>query len=468
MSKRKLLLADDSITIQKVVNLTFADEGIEVVAVGDGDAAMQKFVEATPDLVMADVNMPGVDGYRICEMIKQDDETKQIPVILLVGSFEPFDEDEARRVGADNYLTKPFQSIRQLVNMVTDLLDTTNGEEPAGVKESVEAVESAEVEEEISTPLDAVEEHPTPIYMETAAAQLGDAGMDDEMIQTDQIGIVPVGEPQKFEYTGQSFADTLPSTPTSSYESDSESSTEYDSDADFAKTQPLTTQEYMNITAPSAEDENVILEEKGYELVEEQTFEQPETDEETNIEEMQTSESQPMFAPEEVDESQPYFESEAVVEQQFAENEPIDETEQPLFEEYEPRVTDFAEDEPALTNENEFAPLMEIADEGEVRPSIEYSETVPMPEVASVLDLDEMNLLELPPRDRNVSSDFQSAPVGSKESEPETQAAMQSESSDVEESEMKSDFPEFVTLSPASIEAIAERVADLVAQKMSR
>jgi len=69
VSKRKLLLADDSVTIQKVVNLTFADEGIEVITVGDGDSAMQKFVEDKPDLVMADVNMPGLDGYRIVQCI---------------------------------------------------------------------------------------------------------------------------------------------------------------------------------------------------------------------------------------------------------------------------------------------------------------------------------------------------------------------------------------------------------------
>jgi CheY-like chemotaxis protein len=119
VSKRKLLLADDSITIQKVVNLTFADEGIEVTAVGDGNTAMEKFVETVPDLVMVDVNMPGYNGYKICEMIKQNEETRHIPVILLVGSFEPFNEEEARRVGADDYLTKPFQSIRQLVTKVT-------------------------------------------------------------------------------------------------------------------------------------------------------------------------------------------------------------------------------------------------------------------------------------------------------------------------------------------------------------
>lgn len=476
MSKRKLLLADDSITIQKVVNLTFADEGIEVIAVGDGDAAMQKFVESTPDLVMADVNMPGVDGYRICEMIKQDDETKQIPVILLVGSFEPFDEDEARRVGADNYLTKPFQSIRQLVNMVTDLLNATNGEESASVEESAEFEE-----EETSTPLYAVEEeNATPIYMETVAAQLGDAGMDDEMIQTDQIGVVPIDELQKFESAEQEFADTSPSMPTDSYQSDVESSTEYGTDEDFAKTQPLTTQEYMDITAPSTEDESATSEEKGYELVEEQTVEQAAIIEQTNIEEMEVSENQPMFEPEEIPESQPDFESEEVVEQQFAETELIDKTEQPLFEEDEPNVTEIEEDEPTVTVENEFAspaeiddesefaPAMEITDESEFAPSTEPSETVPMPEVASVLDLDEMNLLELPPREKNISSDFQAAPVVSEEPEPETQAATQSASSDVEESEMESEFPEFITLSPASIEAIAERVAELIIEKMPR
>jgi CheY-like chemotaxis protein len=71
VSKRKLLLADDSITIQKVVNLTFADEGIEVISVGDGDSAMIKIGENAPDLILADVNMPGLNGYQICERIKQ-------------------------------------------------------------------------------------------------------------------------------------------------------------------------------------------------------------------------------------------------------------------------------------------------------------------------------------------------------------------------------------------------------------
>src|SRR5688500_609747 len=111
----KLLLADDSITIRKVVELTFADEGIEVTTVGDSAAVMEKFVEIQPDVVLVDVGLEGTNGYQICEMIKQDEATKHIPVLLLVGSFEPFDQDEAERVGADGFLTKPFQSIRDLV-----------------------------------------------------------------------------------------------------------------------------------------------------------------------------------------------------------------------------------------------------------------------------------------------------------------------------------------------------------------
>ena len=123
MSRGKLLLADDSVTIQKVVNLTFADEGIEVVTAGNGDVAMEMIAESRPDVVLADVNMPGLNGYQICERLRQSEATKNLPVMLLVGSFEPFDEVEANRVGASGFITKPFQSIRQLVTQVSDLLE---------------------------------------------------------------------------------------------------------------------------------------------------------------------------------------------------------------------------------------------------------------------------------------------------------------------------------------------------------
>ena len=122
LARPKLLLADDSPTIRKVVELTFADEGIEVTTAADAGSAMEEFVRTPPDIVLVDINLPGTSGYQICEMIKQDEATARIPVLLLVGSFEPFDQDEAERVSADGFLLKPFKSIRELVTRVKELL----------------------------------------------------------------------------------------------------------------------------------------------------------------------------------------------------------------------------------------------------------------------------------------------------------------------------------------------------------
>lgn len=122
LAGRKLLLADDSATIQKVIDLTFADEGVRVVAVGNGQEAIDQLLEVQPDIVLADVFMPARNGYEVCEYVKTNEKLKHIPVMLLVGSFEPFDEAEARRVGADDILTKPFQSIRRLIDRVGALV----------------------------------------------------------------------------------------------------------------------------------------------------------------------------------------------------------------------------------------------------------------------------------------------------------------------------------------------------------
>jgi CheY-like chemotaxis protein len=124
VTRPKLLLADDSVTIRKVVELTFADEGVEVTTVADSEAAMARFLDDQPNIVLVDVGLPGTTGYDICEMIKSDETTSHIPVLLLVGSFEPFDQDAAERSGADGFLTKPFHSIRDLVNRVHELLGT--------------------------------------------------------------------------------------------------------------------------------------------------------------------------------------------------------------------------------------------------------------------------------------------------------------------------------------------------------
>jgi len=95
---------------------------MEVTTVGDGQQAWESLEQSLPDAVLADVLLPGINGYELCGLIKENARFSRIPVMLLVGSFEPFDEAEARRVGADDVVTKPFQSIRQLVSRVGSLL----------------------------------------------------------------------------------------------------------------------------------------------------------------------------------------------------------------------------------------------------------------------------------------------------------------------------------------------------------
>ena len=122
---KKLLLADDSITIQKVVSLTFAEEEFDVVCVGNGEIAIEKIRENPPDIVLADIFMPRKTGYEVCEFVKTTPEFSHIPVILLVGTFEPFDKAEAARVGAENHLTKPFETTT-LIQMVKDSVADTS------------------------------------------------------------------------------------------------------------------------------------------------------------------------------------------------------------------------------------------------------------------------------------------------------------------------------------------------------
>src|SRR5215211_8794528 len=124
--RRRILLADDSVTIQKVIELTFMDEDYEVRAVSNGDEAIQALPETDPDVVIADVHMPGANGYEVCRRSKA--RRPDVPVLLLVGTFEPFDEAQSRAVGANSFLKKPFDS-QELLQRVGELL--SRGAAPA-------------------------------------------------------------------------------------------------------------------------------------------------------------------------------------------------------------------------------------------------------------------------------------------------------------------------------------------------
>jgi CheY-like chemotaxis protein len=121
-SVAKILVADDNSNIQKMVGLALKDQGIDVVAVGNGEAAVRKISDLRPDLVLADVFMPVRNGYEVCQYVKADPSLAHIPVILLVGAFDPLDEQEAQRVGADGVLKKPFVPPDPLISMVKSAL----------------------------------------------------------------------------------------------------------------------------------------------------------------------------------------------------------------------------------------------------------------------------------------------------------------------------------------------------------
>lgn len=196
---RKLLVADDSVAVQKVVDLTFTDEGMQVIAVSDGRIALDELERTQPDVVLADVFMPEIGGYELCASIKQSERFRHLPVMLLVGSFEPFDESEARRVGADDVVTKPFQSIRDLVSRVGTLLGAKQDADQSGTQQY--STLGLAGTEPATQPLDqdftgsAIEPPPEPkVFVE--AAKLG-----DEISSAEEPLTVAPGLPQEDDHS---------------------------------------------------------------------------------------------------------------------------------------------------------------------------------------------------------------------------------------------------------------------------
>lgn len=126
--RRTILLADDSVTIRKIVEITFGGTDVRVEAVGSGREALERLTDLRPDLALLDVVMPGPSGYDVCRAIKTS--TRPVPVLLLAGTFEPFDAALARECGSDGHVTKPFDA-RQLVERVEQLLAEGSPAKPA-------------------------------------------------------------------------------------------------------------------------------------------------------------------------------------------------------------------------------------------------------------------------------------------------------------------------------------------------
>ncbi len=223
----KILVADDNSNVQKTVALALADLGVEVVSVNNGEAAVRKLSGFLPDLVLADIFMPVRNGYEVCEFIKKDNRFSRVPVVLLVGAFDPLDEREAQRVGADGILKKPFVPPDPLISMVKTLLDRTLGDRLVGVGAPAPAVavraksEGSGIAEVAATAIDTSEESsreefPAPVgrvtfgegdhpvafgtLLETPTEDVAETGtpavepVDDEQVLTSQRDAT-LGEP---------------------------------------------------------------------------------------------------------------------------------------------------------------------------------------------------------------------------------------------------------------------------------
>ena len=130
----RILVADNSITIQKIVAMAFENEDAEVEGIGNGQKAFDRIPDFKPDIVLADVDMPGLNGFQLCKKIKGASDLKNIKVMLLASDFECFDEELFKKCRAENHISKPFKSV-DIVEMVTRVMeegDTTKyADEPA-------------------------------------------------------------------------------------------------------------------------------------------------------------------------------------------------------------------------------------------------------------------------------------------------------------------------------------------------
>jgi DNA-binding response OmpR family regulator len=144
---QRLLLADDSITIQKVVELILAEEDFEIKSVNNGEEALAVISSFMPDIILADIEMPKINGYQLCETIKRNPAMNTIPVILLTGAFEPIDEELAKQVQADDFIIKPFES-QELISKINAVLTISSVAEAEFTEEAAVEAEAVELEAE--------------------------------------------------------------------------------------------------------------------------------------------------------------------------------------------------------------------------------------------------------------------------------------------------------------------------------
>lgn len=193
---RKLLLADDSITIQKVVELVLSEEDFQIKAVNNGQDALIHIESYKPDIVLADIEMPHVNGYQLCEKIKKNSSTSHIPVILLAGAFEPLDEELAKNVGSDDYIIKPFESHELISKVNAALTSVSIGEKEVEVEVGTEVGDVSEGVSVVSEEITEDKGAPEPVSVVEAG--------EEDLWAMEGIEATEVGEDEVWEIDEES------------------------------------------------------------------------------------------------------------------------------------------------------------------------------------------------------------------------------------------------------------------------
>ncbi|TMD31398.1 MAG: response regulator [Chloroflexi bacterium] len=107
-TERVVMVVDDSPTIRKAVSVGLEAEGYHVVTAVDGLDALRKLDDVRPDLILLDITMPGMDGYKLCRTVRSRSKTKAVPVVMLSGKDGFFDKVRGKMAGCTDYITKPF------------------------------------------------------------------------------------------------------------------------------------------------------------------------------------------------------------------------------------------------------------------------------------------------------------------------------------------------------------------------
>jgi len=123
---KKILVVDDEQDIVGAIAIRLKSSGFEVITAGDGMEGLQKARIENPDLILLDVMLPKLDGYKVCRMLKFDEKYKHIPIIMVTGKFSDEDKRKGLAVGADHYVLKPFDH-KELLATIESVLSKREG-----------------------------------------------------------------------------------------------------------------------------------------------------------------------------------------------------------------------------------------------------------------------------------------------------------------------------------------------------